>query len=162
MKKGTTLLEVLISLAILGILMGSFFPTVAFLTRQSRKFQYDSEASSVLQEGMEIAYNVFLTNWNAVSDTGTYHPVLNASVDPNIWGLEPDEKMVRSRYTRKIEVFRVCRNLSSGQQKTGECISGNDYDLNSRLIKTTVIWKENQVDREIASELLITRLPDNL
>lgn len=162
MKRGFTLIEIIVSFGIMSVVVASLFPIVSWLITRSKFLQYDAAASVLLQEGMEISYNVIVADWNeflATFPDGTYHPAVDAVSIPEKWTLVPgSETNLETRFERTISIAPVCRNDSSGELVTGSCGTGSTLDGNSKMITTTVKWKEQQKDKTITASLLVTNL----
>ena len=86
MRKGALLLEVLVSIVMLGMVAGVFFPATANLVKKSYQLKHAVAAAAILQEGMEVAYNVFLTQWSDW-DEGVYHPAVIVGAGGRHWTL---------------------------------------------------------------------------
>jgi len=162
MKKGFTLMEVIVSFGIMTIVVASLLPIVSWLITRSKFLQYDAAASVLLQEGMEISYNMIVTDWTGFLATfpdGIYHPAVDAISVPEKWTLVTgSETNLETRFERSILISPVCRNDSTGEIVTGVCGSGSTLDGNSRLVTTTVKWLEQQTDKTITASLLVTNL----
>lgn len=148
----------------IGIMMASFFPMLGWMLSRSKRLEYDIQASVLLQEGMEVAYNVFLDNWDkdfAAYPPGIYHPVVNMAAAPDAWDLIPGEQTsLETRFARKVEVVQVCRNLGNGEQLPGSCHAGPNRDTWSKKVITTITWREDGANKAISAELLLTNLSD--
>lgn len=153
-KYGFLLLETLIAMAILGMIVVMIFPTLNFMLRRSKASGFDTQASLLLQEGMEIAYNVIQSNWSVYPTNAVYHPSL--SLVANAWQLAPNSDMVEGKYTRSIELLSVCRSTSDPHYTTGACVAPRTPDSSSLVIRTTISWEENMNTKEIHGELLLT------
>jgi hypothetical protein len=142
--------------------MSTVFPTLGWLITKAKALRYESQAAVLLQESMEVVYNVFLQDWSGVYGTfgdGVYHPAREATVDPSVqkWTLAEGEKTgVETRFTRKIELVSVCRNSADGSQSG--CGPGAGTDLNSRKVRSEIAWVEGGVTRTLKAELLLVRL----
>lgn len=147
-----SIIEVTVATVMLALLVASIFPIIGWLIQSTKSKQYDAQASVVLTAGVEVAYNVFLADWDGFG-AGTYHPAQYVSGE---WTLENGEDVVDARFNRKIEVKEVCRNNDTGEVVEGACGSGSSIDINSRLVTTTVRWKEKGTDKEIQANLLLT------
>ena len=162
MKPAFTIIEVVTAVVVLTIIATSFFPILGWMITKSRKLQYDTQASLVLQEGTEVAYNIFAAdwddNWTIYSEGSSYHPEVLAG--SGTWGLgDGAETGVSGRFDRKIEIFRVCRNNGDGKILTGACPpNSSTWDKSSRRVVTTVGWTELGKKREVSAQLLITKL----
>lgn len=156
-SRGYLLLETLISIVMLGMIVVAVFPTVSFLVRRSKRSVYDTQASLLLQEGLEVAYNVFFTSstWDAyLTDGRSYKPVHNGA-----WSLiEGTDVGLETRFDRTIVVNQVCRDAASkGEQVI--CPAGT-VDPNSKNVVTTVIWEENGLPKSITASLLLLRITE--
>ncbi len=160
-KKGFTLIEVLISLAILAIVSASVLPVVAWLINRTHKYQYDSKAAAVLLEGVEASYNVLLAksengeSWDEFSSGQRYKPTFNATTKG--WDLTNGQSVEETRFTRWIEFSDVCREPGSGKRDEN-CLAGSEKDNKSKTIKAYVTWSESSGDKSIKAELLVTNL----
>ena len=72
-KKGFYILEALLAVVILSMVLLSLYSMVSFLQRRTVKSSHETEASLLLQEGMEIAHSALLASWKSYPD-GVYSP----------------------------------------------------------------------------------------
>jgi type II secretory pathway pseudopilin PulG len=152
-SKGYFLIEALLSIVIFSVLVLSVFSMISFLQRRTTRSGFEEDAALLLQEGMEIAHSVLLANWNGYPPA-TYFPVFDA--DANSWVLmSGEETELQARYDRKIEVRKVCRDTTSGDilETSSPCLG--EIDPRVREITTTIVWKENDQDRQLLARLLI-------
>lgn len=161
MKKGMTILEVLVASIMLAIIVASIFPIIGWLTTKSKEKQYDGQASTIMAAGVEVAYNALLGDWDAyhagiVGSPEVYHPAVD--IGTGGWVLDDGEELVEARYTRRIEVVEVCRQESTGERIMGICGAGAAIDANSRMVTSIVSWKERGSNKEISANLLLTRI----
>lgn len=161
MKKGFTLLEVLVSMAMLGVLVTAVFPVVGWLITKSAQYRYDSEAAEILQEGAEAAYNIMLatTNWGAIPVGQTLHVQENVvSTDTFSWTFDlGPENDINAKFDRWLRVDEVCRDSVSGNRLI-DCSGGATVDTKSRLVTVFVEWEEAGVTKPIKAELLVVKL----
>ena len=144
---GYLILETLLATALLGLLITSIFPAVNFLLKRHKRSQFDTEASLLLQEGMEVSYNAFLYDWHACS-SGSCQVAVKA---PSQWILLPGmQTNIAGKFDRTIEILPVCRSVS-GEIK--ECASPAEVDQNSRLVRVTVNW--SQATKPVSASLLL-------
>ena len=158
-KKGFYILEALLAVVILSMVLLSLFSMVSFLQRRTVKSSHETEASLLLQEGMEIAHSALLAGWKSYPD-GVYSPAFE-DADEEKWVLIPDEETnLQALFTRRIILISVCRNPDTGERMdiSGSC--GSNKDDNSRIIKTTIIWDEKGKTNEIEGSLLVLKLPE--
>jgi type II secretory pathway pseudopilin PulG len=150
--RGYLILESLIALVVLGVIIASVIPTVNFMLRRTQRSKYDTQASLLLQEGMEVVYNIFATDWNAYGP-GSYKIVIDSSGSQPVWSLmHGTENNIAAKFMRKIEILPVNRDASTGD------MGGGPPDGNSRMVKTTIQWQENGNPVEISAQLLLTNL----
>ena len=156
-KKGFYILETLLAIVMLSMVLMSLFSMVSFLQRRTVKSSYDTDASLLLQEGMEIAHSALLASWEGYPD-GIYSPAFDS--DEQNWVLiEGEETNLQALFTRRITLVTVCRDSSSGERlDTSEC--SGQIDKNSRIIKTTLIWSDNGNTSEVEGSLLVLKLPE--
>jgi len=162
-KSGFTLLEVVISLAVLSILVATFMPILGWLMTRSKATMYDTQAGLILQEGMEVSYNVMVGSWDedwSVYPEGKYHPAIDVSASPEKWVLLSGAQTgVQAKFDRQIEIKPVCRNNGDGKLIPGNCPpTAGTRDNNSKLLTTTVNWLENGRPKSISAELLVVNL----
>lgn len=164
MRRGLSIVEVMVAVAVLGVMVVSIFPVLGWMINKSQQLQYGNQASSVLAEGMEVTYNVFLADWEefgGCSGGCVYHPAVRPGAVPGSWEwtlLDGEEADVEARFRRRVEIEEVCRRDDSGEIVEGGCGSGASIDANSRWVVGTVEWTEKGQEREISARLLLTRL----
>lgn len=160
MKRGFLIIETLISLVILGIIVVAVFPTLNFMLTRIKRTGFDSQAGQLLEEGMEVSYNVVMSDWDNYYTAVTYHPVLNDI--SHTWELSPgSETMIEGKFDRSIVLLPVCRITNDpAPYTTGDCTAPYALDPHSLVIRTTVSWTERGDSQKIQSELLLTsRIP---
>lgn len=148
---GFLLLETLISVAILALLTVAIFPNVSFLLLRATRAKYDAQATLLLQEGMEAAYNVLSTrqDWDAYLTNQNYKPVHNGT-----WMLTNGiDANLETRFRRRIVFSSVCRNPQNGEQNTQNC----QIDPNSKIVTTEVEWTESDQPKQISAQLLLIK-----
>jgi hypothetical protein len=157
LQSGYLIVGALISVVILVMVVMSLFSTISFITIRTERSRLDTEASLILQEGIEVVYNVFLNDWADYTE-GDYYPAVAFGGGGGKWILLPGkEDKVRAGFTRWLEVENVCR---TGAGKNGGMIIGcesGETDLNSRVVKGVVEWKEKGEEKRIETELLLIR-----
>ena len=157
MRKGALLLEVLVSIVMLGMVAGVFFPATVNLVKKSYQLKHAVAAAAILQEGMEVAYNVFLTQWSDW-DEGVYHPAVIVGAGGRHWTLvSGEETALETRFTRRLEISEICRNPQTGEIKVN-CGGGDMADEFSRMVKVTVSWDENEQTRRLTTAWVVAKL----
>lgn len=158
-QTGYLILEVLISIVILGLLVASVFPIVNFQLKRSKISGHDIEAASLLQEGMEVAYNVFVSapNWETAYSGYAANLLYRPALSDNKWVLIPGEETnLNGLYKRKIQLVDICRETNGNIKEN--CASGDMADINSKKVITTVNWNENTGEKQLVAELLLVKL----
>jgi type II secretory pathway pseudopilin PulG len=157
-KNGFTLLESVIALAFLIIIVTTMLPILSWLISRTKASAYEAAASLVLQETMEVSYNV-MSVWPEYPD-GTFHPAINVAVSPETWILLSGEQdNVEAKFTRWVEVLPVCRDQVTGERVMTECNNTSENrDSDSKLLKGVVEWQEQGRDKSIAAELLVVNM----
>ena len=175
MKPGITLLEVVLSIAMLVIIFVSVYPVVGWLITRSRELKYDSQAAIVLQQGAEVAYNVFLHDWQTFGEGNYRYGITRVDAanpsSPDGWTLVPmasGEVDEVGMFGRVIHISAVCRLVNGTGQDQGKlqvppqpnpnCNSGYAIDPDSKLVTTSVDWRENSSPKHIEATLLISKL----
>ena len=159
--QGFFIFEILIAIVVLTMVTLSIATSINFLQLRSIRSKHGSQASILIQEATEIAYNALLLDWVKYPD-GVYHPAYDATQD--VWILlKGKEDNLQTRYQRKIELSQVCRDTNTGENiglnsETGSC-SGK-VDVNSRQIKTTILWQESGQVKTQDVSLLVFKMPE--
>ena len=153
---GYLLLEVLIAVVLLSVIAVSILPTINFMLTRSRRSTFDSQASLVLQAGMEGTYHIFMDNWQAYPH-GRYKLISDISTsDKPRWILLPlapdEEHLIQSKYKRVIEIQPITRDPQTGVQGPG------NTDPDSRAVVTKVSWDEAGIAKNISAQLLLVKL----
>lgn len=160
-NKGYFLIEALLSIVIFSTLILSLFSMISFLQRRTVRSAFESDAAVLLQDGMEVAHSVLLSDWGKVEE-GVYY--LSFDIDNNRWELvKGDGEMLEAIFNRKIAISKVCRETTNGERVdfVGVCSGPNRMiDQNSYEITTTISWRESDIPKEIEAELLVVNTSD--
>lgn len=153
-NRGYLILEILVASVLLGLVAVSVFPTVNFMFRRTRRAKYDTQASILLQEGVEVTQNIFSSAWDLYG-YGDYHLVLDQTDSSRFkWALEAGQETgIEARFDRIISILPVCRDKVKGTRDTPGC----EIDQGSRLIKTTISWQENSETKQLNAGLLLVK-----
>ncbi len=152
-QSGFLIIEALIAILVVTMIMLSLYSAIASIQLSSNRSKYDAEGSLLLQEGMEVAHNALLTDWNY--GNGTYAPAYNEMY--NSWELVSGEETdLHSRFTRRLVISHVCRD-SAGEIVDGlsETCPGFTLDLNSKTVTGTIEWKDGPNFRSHSVTLLV-------
>lgn len=150
-NSGFLIIEVLLAIVILSMVFLSIFSTLSFLANKTEKSKFDTQAASLMQEGMEQTRSSILANWKSFSP-GEYYPVFNNAT--KTWTItEGNEGVLEGRFTRVISLEKVCRNKSD-EGTQSNCSIGVE-DLQSKIIKVKISWKEGNTDKNAEASLLV-------
>lgn len=151
---GYLILETLIAITALAFVVINVFPAINFMLRRSKVTSAESQAGLLLQEGLEVPYNIFLTNWNAYG-LGDYKISQSASNWELVPGTESD---IQAKFTRKITISQIYRDSNGKIINAGDI--GAILDVNSRVVVVTISWDEAGVPKTpITGKLLLFNLP---
>ncbi|QQS39037.1 prepilin-type N-terminal cleavage/methylation domain-containing protein [Candidatus Woesebacteria bacterium] len=159
--KGFLIIETLIAIVIFSLVGLSLYASIGMLEVKTQKSKYDSGASLLVQEGVEIAHNAIIGDWDGYSD-GLYHPAYDE--DEDSWILVTgEENNLQARFTRSIKLISVCRHVDTGARiedyELNNICSG-EIDVNSRIIETSVKWIESGNEKAVTARLLSYRVPE--
>lgn len=149
--QGFLIVEVLLAIVVLSVVFLSLFTTLSFLINKTKRSTFDTNATSIMQDGVEQTRSSLLANWNGYGE-GHYYPEKNDS--SNTWQLKSgDEGILQGRFVRVIFISSVCRKSSEfGIQVV---CPGGVLDDQSKKITVKVTWKEAQKDKEAEATLLV-------
>lgn len=160
-QRGYLAVEAMMAVVIFVVMVIGLFSAVGFLATRARGAGSDTEAGLIMQEGIEVGYNILMTGWMRFGE-GEYFPA-RSTVErggKGEWVLLPGkENGVKAKYARWIEIERVCR-IPVGEEQAGErtnCLGG-EIDLNSRLIRSVVEWEEEGEWKRIEEELVVAKI----
>ncbi len=149
-NRGFLIIEVLLAIVILSMIFLTLFTVLSFTTNRTEKSKYDSQAASVLQQGVELTRTTLLANWTATKE-GTYYPRYDANSDQ--WELAiGSEAVLQGRFTRVIKIKSVCRNSGDGIQVNCPLAP---VDSHSKIIDITISWNESGTTKTVESTLLV-------
>jgi len=107
----------------------------------------------LVQNGIEIASDNLKNNWDSVTP-GNYKAVFEES--ENTWKLTPGEETdLDSKFTRKIAISSVCRDINGEITQNDPCDGTIDYD--SKIVKVSVDWTNSIFGDPIVAELLVIK-----
>lgn len=157
-RRGYLIFEALIAIVILGIFAVSIFPVISFQLKRSKLSQHDIEAASLLQEGMEVAYNVFASaDWDTAYSAYDPHLFYRPALNSGRWVLTDGvETNLNGLFKRQIQLENICRE-TDGDIKTA-CNVGDTEDPKSKKVTVTLTWQENAQNRKITADLLLVKL----
>lgn len=151
-KSGSLLVEVLIVMALMGLLLPALIGAVVTTKEGQVQREKRTQATGLLREAEEAVRVVREHDWQTFATNGTFHPVVNGSA----WELASGPETING-LTRSILIESVNRN-SSGTIASG---SGTIVDPSTKKITVTVSWTQPTTG-QIQSVQYLTRYLDNL
>lgn len=135
---GQSLIELLIAVAVFGLIITPFLGSLLNLTTAQVRYRHRVQASQYAREGLEIAYNLVVNSqdWDDFADTydgQTWHP---SSTDP-LELVEGTELIDGDKFTRGI----------SFEKKDAEILE----------VSSKITWEDRGKEQEVE---LITSLID--
>jgi len=135
-KRGYVLVEVILSLTILGFILPLLVLSVGSLLHSQNTSKDYNQALVLAQDGLEISYNLFQTDFASFPvGPGIYHSI----IDVDQWALVLDEGEPFPGFTRRIEIKPLYR------KPDGDLTDDNTFLEESavRRIEVTVFWQED-------------------
>lgn len=154
-KNGFVILEALLAIVVLTMVVLSVVPMLSYLLKRTAKSRYEPQAALLLQEAIEISYNIFVSDWDAYPIDSIYHPGKSANGKWVLFNGSQDK--IETIYNRSIEIKRACRNANGDiVDAIGNCTGVKDND--SRIVNAKVTWDDSGVTKEISGQLLLVNL----
>lgn len=155
-KQGSILIEALLAVVVLAMVVLSVVPMLSFLLRRTSQSRYASQAGLLMQEGMEVTYNVLISDWDAYPNDGIYHPGKSSGK----WTLFGNhEENLETLFTRSIEIKKACRVNGEVVPDEPSCPGSRDPD--SKMVTTTISWVENGEEKNVSSTLMMVNMEAN-
>ncbi len=152
-QRGATLVEVLVALALIGIMM----PTLATALITSHAGRATSiqqmHAASLQHEAVEAVRVVREQGWSTIATNGTYHPIVSG----NSWALASGSETIAG-LTREVIISTAQRNSSGDIVASGG--AGNTGDPTTKHVEITVSWA-TPYSASITSDMYLTRWQNN-
>ena len=143
-KKGISVIEILVVIAIVVIALVSFLGLITFSLRVSTLMKETSQANNLAQETIEAVRNFRDgTDWS-VDGLGTlivgasYYPEKSGDVPPR-WQIVAGEEAVNG-FIRKVIFHQVYRDADDNIAETG------NLDENTRKIIAIVSWRDKEIE----------------
>lgn len=146
---GFGLIEIVVTLALIGTLFAATSQLLALTINQQRVAENDSRAVFLAQDAIEAAKNMRTRSWEALealaNDT-EYHPAIVSGE----WRFDEGAETISPNFTRSVRFFPVLRDIN------GEIVEiGGTHDDTMRKVVATVTWpyRDGQRSNAIASYL---------
>lgn len=148
-KKGISIIEILIVIAIIVIALSSLLGLIAFSLRISNLTKETAQANNLAQETMEAVRNFRDgTDWDTdglgfLTAGISYYPQKSGDNPPK-WELVSGEEIIDG-FTRKVVLDGVYRDASDNDNivETG---GTSESDPNTKKLTTTISWKDKEVE----------------
>ena len=145
-KKGASIIEILIVIAIIVIALTSLLGVATFSLRISTLMRETNQANNLSQEVMEAVRNFRDgTSWDVdglgkLATSTDYYP--QATSSPLKWQLVQGTENIDG-FTRKVVFEDVMRDSNNNIVEAGT------YDPNTKKVIVTVSWKERGRDHKL-------------
>ncbi len=163
-KRGSILIEALLSIAIFALIILAVIPMISFLLKRTERSKYEGSAASLLQEGVEVAYNVLLSDWNCCSSSDSSYQIIQRGIGngKTVWGLKIGQDIgLETRFDRNIFIKYACfdpkYNLVKRDVSTNLCPNGSVENLDAKVITAEVVWDELGKPKTITSDYLVLK-----
>lgn len=141
-NNGFGLIEIVVTLGLIGTLFVASFPLLAMTLQQIRRAENESRATFLGQDAIEAAKNLRDQSWGsieALDASELYHPTIQNGEWAFVLGTEALELI----FTRSTQFFVVERD------EDGTIVeSGGTIDPNTRKVESKVTWTEQGSARE--------------
>lgn len=142
-KRGYTLIEVMLSIAIISLVFPILIGSVSNLLKSQTASKHYNQAVLIAQDALEIAYNLLQTDFGNFPESCNDCYLRRAG---NSWEWETGTgPNISTRFTRKIEIAQLYRNLDDELTDTPGTL-----EPSARRIKVTVSWDERGQSQEIS------------
>ncbi len=155
-QEGFAIVETLISIAIIGILLIGFEILISQAIKVNRVNRTELKASLYLQETIEIAKDLELSDWDLLvgsscTSSNVCHPIDGGGA----WSLANGlEYLDSGDYVRDIYIEDVCRDGSDFPNNIIDC-PGLFNDPNTKKVVATVQWNDSYRPRSLSLETYI-------
>ena len=146
-KSGFAIIEAILGITIGGMITLFFLSTLKQAVKINHSNIDDWQAILYLHEGDEIARDLEISNWTAISTCANPgHP----SVSGSVWTIQSGKEFLDRKFERSFKIEPVLRN--AGGKIT---LSGGTIDPLMKKITTSVSWLKNSATTTESVELYI-------
>jgi len=155
-QKGFAIVETLISIAIIGILLIGFQILISQAIKVNRVNRTELKASLYLQETIEIAKDLELSDWDTLTGSSCISSSVCHPIDGGgSWALSNGQEFLDSgKYSRDIYIEDVCRDSSDFPNNIIDC-PGLFNDPNTKKVVATVQWNDSYRPRSLSLETYV-------
>lgn len=143
--RGISIIEILITIAIISIALTSLLGVATFTLKISTLLKETNQANNLAQETIEAVRNfrdgtTWNTNGLGVLTTGVSYHLQKSADTPAKWQLIQGEEIINN-FTRKVIFSTVMRDTNDNIIEAGGTV-----DPNTKKVTATVSWKEKKVE----------------
>lgn len=147
-KKGISIIELLIVIAIIAIALTSLLGIASFSLKVSTLIKETTQANTLAQETIEAVRNFRDgTDWNTnglgTLTTNVAHYSQETADVPPKWSLILGEETING-FTRKVIFEKVSRDPFTGDIE--DIYNSNNDDPDTRKAMVTVTWKDKKIE----------------
>jgi prepilin-type N-terminal cleavage/methylation domain-containing protein len=157
-NKGQTLLEILIGVAVLGIIASPTISSLINTGRTTLKYNHQIRATQYAREGLEVAYNLAVNsdNWQELVDltenpAATYYPTLTPG---GFSTLAEGIETLEDQFYRAIFIQKAKRDTNGNLDE-----ENGQEDPNTLRVITRVLWQEGQTNQVVKLETYLINFP---
>lgn len=143
-KKGISIIELVVVIAIIVIALGSLFALITFSLETSTLIKETAQANNLAQEALEAVRNFRDgTDWDTnglgtLATSTAYYPDKSGDVPPK-WQLILGEETAGG-FNRKLIFYEVYRDANDNIIGTGGTL-----DSGTKKVVATISWKDEEV-----------------
>lgn len=141
-QEGMTLVEVLVSLFLFGIALGSLMFLLTTILTSADELRNNTVASGLAEEGLEVVMAIRDQDWIASRTFGTNLPDGNWEVQWNSDSLTPNS----SRFVKKNSatgMFSYDTGIDTGFKRTITISTANENNENEKIVQVLISWQSN-------------------
>jgi type II secretory pathway pseudopilin PulG len=155
-EEGFAIVETLISIAIIALLLIGFEVLISQAIKMNRVNRTELKASLYLQEAIEIAKDLELSDWDTLTGSSCTSSDVCYPVDSGgAWTLSNGlESLDSGSYVRELYVEDVCRDDSGFPNNIVDC-PGSFNDPNTKKVVATVQWDDSFRSRNLSLEAYV-------
>lgn len=147
---GFALIEVMISMVVALAIIGIFGTLSAYATKMNRMNRTVLQGTLYLREAIEAVKDLEQSNWGEIITCEGFSECYPSSLTGN-WLLLGGVEILEGRYTRRLSVFEVCRNISEEIAPCGV----NPTDPLTKRAQASVTWDNGFFDQTITLETYV-------
>lgn len=156
-KKGFILVDVLLAIAIMGLIVTLVFPIMSNIFRRTSVARSEMQSTYIMQNTIEATYAAIASqrNWDSINPNQPFYPEENFT--DRTWELKNGhQNNYEDMFRRWVEFHEVCRDPANDGVEVS-CDLGT-VDDNTRRMVVTLEWRdENGEDQQRVVQLLVSK-----